>query len=95
MVMAIIVETFAVIAAISLAIDKTAYFWISFTFLAAKGLMGVFAIASLVTLKVSEEFKDMETEVLASAAIRAVTNFVFPFVLLAKDRRRGGLQTMT
>ena len=49
---AIIVAAIAVIAAISLAIDKAIYFWIAVTFLAAYGLMSVFSIASPATLKI-------------------------------------------
>ena len=95
---AIIVAAIAVIAAISLAIDKAIYFWIAGTFLAAYGLMSVFSIASLVTLEIPGELKGVENALLRSAAIRAVTNVVFPFVLLilmVKARRKDGLQTIT
>ena len=66
---AIIVAAIAVIAAISLAIDKAIYFWIAVTFLAAYGLMSVFSIASLVTLEIPGELKGMENALLRSAAI--------------------------
>ena len=66
---AIIVAAIAVIAAISLAIDKAIYFWIAVTFLAAYGLMSVFSIASLVTLEIPGELKGMENVLLQRAAI--------------------------
>ena len=64
----------------------------------ANGLGGVFAVESLVTRDNSTKLKAMEAELLASAAIRAVTDVAVPFVvliLLLKDRRKGGLQITT